>query len=57
MPKESPFEGSNGQRRRQQIEDTRRRIAELDKVIGEVERINQRVRVMKAQLKRLEGGG
>lgn len=53
LPPESAFEGAEGARLRRQIEETQRRITELARVLGEVEKINARRRHIERQLAQL----
>lgn len=50
----SIFEPDSRSRRRRLIQDTERRIAELDKVLGEVLRLNQRKAGLEAEARALE---
>ena len=48
------FESGSDQQRRRRIADTQRRIAELDRVLGEVVNIDRRRAEVEARLKKLE---
>ncbi len=54
LPEYSPLEGAEAERLRQRISDTTRRIAELEKVIGEVRHVEARKRQLAGKLKALE---
>jgi hypothetical protein len=53
LPPSSAFEGERSQKLRMRIEETRRRIAELDKVIGVAKGINRRNAELYRQLELL----
>jgi hypothetical protein len=53
LPPVSLFEGDHAKKLRQHIDDTRRSIAELDKVIGEAKGINRRNSELYRQLELL----
>lgn len=52
-PPESPFEGSEASRRRVQLAETQRRIAELDRIIREVDHIEEQKRDLAQKLEAL----
>jgi hypothetical protein len=54
LPEESPLEGSRAKALRQRIHDTQSRIAQLDKVIGEVRNIGARRRDVQDRLDALK---
>jgi hypothetical protein len=53
LPPESAFEGAEGARLRDRIRKTEARLAALNKVIGEVERIAEKERQLRHQLDRI----
>lgn len=55
LPDVSWFEGSRSTRQRAEIDETRRRIFELEKVLDEVARINRRKKRVEQKLQTLDG--
>ncbi|MFT3708625.1 MAG: hypothetical protein QM817_13320 [Archangium sp.] len=54
LPPEGSFEGAEGQRLRRTIADTEARIAQLDKVLGELRTLDSRRELLKQELQLIE---